>query len=193
MKLIVITTPDFRKGESDQIISLFENGLETLHLRKPNSDITTYEHLLASIPTPFLGRIVLHEHFSLTDKLPLCGVHLNRRNPSYRGNRCVQISKSCHSLEEIRSASSFDYLFLSPIFNSISKSGYNAAFSDKQLETASQNGWINENVIALGGIDISTLSKIKRFSFGGAALLGAVWQNFDIENFKRLQDIAHSL
>ena len=193
MKLIVITTPDFRKGESDQIISLFENGLETLHLRKPNSDITTYEHLLASIPTPFLGRIVLHEHFSLTDKLPLCGVHLNRRNPSYQGNRCVQISKSCHSLEEIRSASSFDYLFLSPIFNSISKSGYNAAFSDKQLETASQNGWINENVIALGGIDISTLSKIKRFSFGGAALLGAVWQNFDIENFKRLQDIAHSL
>jgi len=193
MKLIVITTPDFREEESDQIISLFENGLETLHLRKPDSDITSYERLLASIPTPFLGRIVLHEHFSLTDKLPLCGVHLNRRNPSYRGNRCVQISKSCHSLEEIRSASSFDYLFLSPIFNSISKSGYNAAFSDKQLETASQNGWINENVIALGGIDISTLSKIKRFSFGGAALLGAVWQNFDIENFKRLQDIAHSL
>lgn len=35
MKLIVITTPQFFEGEAAAVTSLFQNGLEILHLRKP--------------------------------------------------------------------------------------------------------------------------------------------------------------
>ena len=37
MKLITITVPDFFEGEADAITSLFDAGLEILHLRKPGS------------------------------------------------------------------------------------------------------------------------------------------------------------
>ena len=37
MKLIVITTPQFFEGEAEAVTSLFQNGLEMLHLRKPAS------------------------------------------------------------------------------------------------------------------------------------------------------------
>ena len=35
MKLIFITTPQFFEGEAAAVTSLFQNGLEILHLRKP--------------------------------------------------------------------------------------------------------------------------------------------------------------
>jgi thiamine-phosphate pyrophosphorylase len=193
MKLIVITTPDFREEETMQILSLFENGLEMLHLRKPDSNKEEYEQLLRSIPSRFLDRIVLHEHFELAEQLPVRGVHLNRRNPEYQGNREMKISKSCHSLDELKSVSGYDHVFLSPIFDSISKEGYNAAFPYEQLKAASKEGLINEKVFALGGICSTTLPKLKDYSFGGAAVLGAIWEKFDIEEFKKIQDIAHSL
>lgn len=37
MKLIVITTPQFIEGEAEAVTSLFQNGLEMLHLRKPGA------------------------------------------------------------------------------------------------------------------------------------------------------------
>ena len=37
MKLIVITTPQFFEGEAEAVTSLFQNGLEMLHLRKPGA------------------------------------------------------------------------------------------------------------------------------------------------------------
>ena len=37
MKLIVITTPQFFEGEAEAVTSLFQNGLEILHLRKPGA------------------------------------------------------------------------------------------------------------------------------------------------------------
>ena len=36
MELMVMTTPDKFRSEIYIVIKLFENGLETLHLKKPN-------------------------------------------------------------------------------------------------------------------------------------------------------------
>jgi thiamine-phosphate pyrophosphorylase len=41
-------------------------------------------------------------------------------------------------------------------------------------------------VIALGGISAATLPLLAPYSFGGAAVLGAVWQNFDLNKFREL-------
>ena len=53
MKLIVITTPQFFEGEAAAVTSLFQNGLEILHLRKPGA--SAYVLLVASFVEVVLG------------------------------------------------------------------------------------------------------------------------------------------
>jgi thiamine-phosphate pyrophosphorylase len=138
------------------------------------------------LPEEYLSRVSLGDHFELADEFLVGGVHLSGRQKNYQGKRELRLSKSCHSFEELRQTSNFDYVFFSPVFNSISKRGYNAAFSEAELLEASASGLINEKVIALGGIDENTLPLLAPYSFGGAAVLGTVWTDFCVERFKRL-------
>ena len=187
MQLIVITYPDFIAEEAAKINALFDAGLEILHVRKPKALKGEYVALLDRIQLCYHSKIKIHEYFELTDDYELLGVHLNARNPKYEGNKQVQISKSCHSLEELSAIDEYDYVFLSPIFDSISKEGYTSNFSDDVLKNASHQGIINEKVIALGGIDKETLPLIKHYAFGGVAVLGSVWKTEDVvENFLQL-------
>lgn len=87
-----------------------------------------------------------------------------------------------------------DYLFLSPIFNSISKEGYESGFTIEELESASDKGIINDKVFALGGIDEKTIPELRSISFGGVTVLGALWgKNPSFHNIneliKRLNDL----
>ena len=122
-------------------------------------------------------------------------MHLNRRNSLAPSGFKGTVSRSCHSIEEIRHYQSLDYLFLSPIFRSISKEGYGSGFAMETLQQASDAGIINEKVFALGGIDLATLPLLRPFRFGGAAGLGALWgerpstdkQDIIITQYKKLQ------
>lgn len=69
-------------------------------------------------------------------------------------------------------------MFLSPIFDSISKSGYNHAFTKEQLLEAKSRHLINEKVVALGGIDHKTIPFAVQYGFGGIAVLGSLWENY---------------
>jgi thiamine-phosphate pyrophosphorylase len=174
--LIVITSPHSLPYETELITSLFNSGLEILHLRKPDANKEKYERLLSSIPEKFHNNIVLHEYFELADAYNIKGIHLNKRNPDFHGNKKIAISKSCHSLDELQKIDLFEYVFLSPVFNSISKKGYSSGFTHQELLDASNSGLINEKVIALGGIDASSIPVLKMYSFGGIALLGTIWE-----------------
>lgn len=177
MKWIIITSPEFLSGEATFISKLFSQGLDLLHLRKPEASLEAYKRLLLQIPKHWYSRIVLHEHFALAEKFGLHGIHLNRRcsqvPDSFRGS----ISCSCHTLEEVKKQkASKDYVFLSPIFDSISKVGYHAAFSPTLLKQAAIENVIDEKVIALGGITANNISLVKEWHFGGVALLGDIWK-----------------
>ena len=175
MKLAVITQEFFFENEAKIINQLFCAGLLLLHIRKPHCTQTELENLLKNIPEQYYNRIVLHDHFPLVEKYGLKGVHLNSRNKDF----CVKgysISKSCHSIDELKEFNSkCDYLFLSPIFNSISKKGYHSYFTVHDLINAKNEGIINNQVFALGGIDIGNIPIVKEYGFGGVAVLGALW------------------
>ncbi|MGL4518758.1 MAG: thiamine phosphate synthase [Phocaeicola sp.] len=201
MKLILITTPYYFVQEDKILTALFEEGLEALHLRKPNSSPILAERLLTLIPERFHNRIVVHENFHLHHERFLKGVHLNRRHPELPSNHRGHISTSCHSFEEvIAKKSSCNYLFLSPIFDSISKEDYQSPYTPEEILMAKKKGVIDKKVIALGGVDESNLQKIKEYGFGGAAILGTLWNKFDphtdrsyrsiIEHFKYLKKVA---
>ena len=174
---IVITRPEFIDNEADAVTAKFQSGLQRLHLRKPDSNIEEYRQLLSGIPSCYHNRIVIHEHFELLDEFDLCGIHLNRRNPQKPAGWTGHISCSCHSLEEIqKKKADYDYLSLSPIYDSISKQGYASHFSKEQLEEAHRLGIIDHKVCALGGITPDKTEELTNLGFGHIMVLGDAWQ-----------------
>ena len=177
MKWITITSPEFLSGEAIFIDKLFLQGLDLLHVRKPDASLEAYKRFLLQIPKQWYSRIVLHEHFALAEEFGLHGIHLNRRCSQVPDSFHRSISFSCHTLEEVKKQKdSKDYVFLSPIFDSISKVGYHAAFSPTSLKQAAIENIIDEKVIALGGITANNIPLVKEWHFGGVAFLGDIWK-----------------
>ena len=85
----------------------------------------------------------------------------------------------------MRQAHDVDYCFLSPIFDSLSKKGYSAAFPAETLRRAGSEGIIDRHVYALGGITPERLPQLQEWGFGGAAMLGYLWEETSPEKIKR--------
>lgn len=175
---IVITLPYFFDGEAEQIVQLLHSSVDLIHIRKPESKAEEVEKLIMSIPSEYYPRLVLHDHHDLAMKYHLHGVHLNGRNPQPPQGWEGSVSKSCHSLEEVKEwKEKCDYVSLSPIFDSISKQGYHAAFSPTEIEEASRQGIIDKKVLALGGVTFNKIDDVLRMGFGGGMILGDAWKN----------------
>lgn len=184
MKIIVITTPNFIKGEESVIPHLLQLGVDIVHIRKPSATPEQLALLLDSLPKWCYDRLVVHDCLELANKYHLRGIHLNRRNHTIPDNFSGSLSMSCHSLEEVEIKKDMaEYVFLSPIFNSISKSGYNSAFSKEELHNAMKQGTIDHKVIALGGVSAANIDTVKDLGFGGAALLGDIWDKTELPDF----------
>ena len=179
MKVIVITLPTFFESEALKIEDFLRKGVaHTIHLRKPSATCSEMEALIRRIPTDLHRHLVIHDHFELARKYNLLGVHLNRRNPSPPEDWQGSVSRSCHSLQEVEEwKARCDYVSLSPIFDSISKEGYKAAFTADALEQARKGGIIDHRVMALGGVTFGRLEKVKEMGFGGAMILGDAWKD----------------
>ena len=181
MEILVITLPHFISDEGMLINTLFENGVDRVHIRKPGASEDEYRRLIEEIDGRWHGRLSLHDCHDVAVEYG-CGVHLNRRNPNPpQTDGRVVLSASCHSLAEVVERKSVcDYVFLSPIFDSISKQGYSSAFTEDDIKKAVQGGIVDERVVALGGVSLENLICVKAMGFGGAALLGDVWRNFTL-------------
>lgn len=177
--IIVITKPEFFPSESEQIVSLLRSGrADVIHIRKPGASERDVEQLICALPKGFYSRLVLHDHHQLALRYGLRGIHLNSRNPERLQGFDGTVSVSCHSIAELaeRKREKFDYLSLSPIFDSISKVGYKAAFTPEELEDAHTKGVIDSRVMALGGVTFSRINEVLKMGFGGAMILGDAWR-----------------
>lgn len=178
LNLIGITLPDFIDNEADVIAMLLQSGIfSRFHIRKivGNPDIRREKiiNLIERIPTQLHPRLSLHDCHDIASEYD-CGIHLNSRNPiSPIGFKGI-MSCSCHSLEEIPHFPTEDYIFLSPIFPSISKPGYTPTFSLSSLK-----GKIDKRIYALGGVVPSYLPELTEVGFGGAAMLGIIWEEYN--------------
>ena len=201
MKLIVVTTPTFFVEEDKIITALFEEGLDVLHLRKPETPAMYSERLLTLIPEKYHRRIVTHEHFYLKEEFDLMGIHLNSRNPKEPHDYSGHVSCTCHSIEELNNKKHFyDYLFMSPIYDCITKEGILSGYTPEELRQAGKDKIIDSKVMALGGITPENILEVKDFGFGGAVILGNLWNKFNactdrdylevIRHFKKLKKMA---
>jgi thiamine-phosphate pyrophosphorylase len=182
-KLLLISPEGPLNDEVETVIKLFTLGLESYHLRKPSWNQNEIQGFLRTFPQTHLNKIVLHSHFELASKFNLKGIHLNEDNKklvSHLQNQNI-ISASFHSIPELKeNLVPYQYMFLSPVFNSISKEGYIAKFDLKTL--ASELSVFKKQkpgtkIIAVGGVNAQNIMSVKQAGFSGAALLGAVWQS----------------
>jgi thiamine-phosphate pyrophosphorylase len=182
--LVAITAPTALPDEPRLLTGLLAAGLGRLHLRKPGWPAAQVESLVQALPPQFRGRLVLHGHPALVRRYGLGGLHLTasqraaaRRRPALRPGQTL--STSFHSLAEIsRGRRRYDYVFLSPIFDSISKAGYGSGFDLAEVQRFLAR-FGRFGVLALGGIGPEQLALVRQAGFAGAAVLGAVWQSPD--------------
>jgi thiamine-phosphate pyrophosphorylase len=169
MKLIVISSSESVPNEHGIINSLFEAGMEVLHIHKPNFSKEEIEKFIQKISSEYQNKIVLHSDF-----------------PKF------------HSVKELEEyQGKYEYAFLSPIFDSISKAGYGSSLDLRKIKLILQKRKVHPGgedlggaLIALGGIDEDKIEICQQLGFVGVAVLGAIWKNSDpVEKFKRLKNL----
>jgi thiamine-phosphate pyrophosphorylase len=172
MKLIVISSPTPITNEHQIINSMFEEGLEALHIHKPNLTKEEIKKFIQGVDSKYHNRIAMHADF-----------------------------QKFHSLEELKQyyiAGRGQMAFLSPVFDSISKQGYKSNFSDRlnkfiQFKPELMAAIKGKKIIALGGIDEDKIEMVRKVGFAGAAVLGAIWNNKNpLDKFLKIQNISNS-
>lgn len=190
MIFIAITSPKMDNNDAYLIKTLLEKGVDIIHLRKPDATICECRKLLNELTNEQRAKIVIHDYLELYNEFSLKGIHINRNIANipigYNGFK----TRSCHTFDEIKSyKNEYDYLFLSPIFDSISKVGYKSSFSKEELEKASEEGIIDEKVVALGGVTFDVIPYLKELNFGGVAMLGGIYNIEALKYLKKYKDI----
>lgn len=190
MKLILLTSPEFFIEEDKILTSLFEEGLDILHLRKPDSEPVYCERLLSLLPEEYHHKIVAHDHFYLKEEFDLLGIHLSHRHPDAPVNYKGQITRTCYSLQELEQyKSKCPYILLRSVFDSVSEPENKATFTKDELMAATRSRLINKNVIAEGGIMLENIDSIKQLGFGGVAIRGDLWGRFDIHSHRDFKEL----
>jgi thiamine-phosphate pyrophosphorylase len=187
VQLIVITPETTANNETDIVNALFAYGLQKLHLRKPAATDDELRAYINLINPQYHNRIVLHQHFILVVEFLLGGIHLSShlRNDELIKNGLKTLnhgtlSASFHTWDEVRrEGGGYHYVFISPVFDSISKPAYKAAVPMEDVVSVKQSLSPCPAIIALGGVEASNIATLKQHCFDGGALLGAVWQAED--------------
>ncbi len=196
--IIVISNPTPVEREHNIINALFDEGLGIFHLRKPGYSRKEFNQLLVNIDKRHHSRIAFHQHHELADYFGSNRLHypetdrINYQQELINSNLSgFAVSTSIHHVATYISLPPlFDYCFLSPVFNSISKPEYLSLLTPNfklPLKTKTK-------LIALGGISIAKIPEVKKFDFDGIAILGSIWKNpvTAIPNFKTIQQAWNS-
>lgn len=195
MELIVISNPVPIADESMLINNMFMAGLQYFHIRKPESDVKTVRKLINGIAPHFYDRIALHQFHEIAADYGIKRMHYTEKAREASGkeqgqsrlNDGFMLSTSIHDLSILPKLTFFDYIFFGPVFNSISKPGYQSKLTaDFKLDKTD----VKPQVIALGGVELSNLTRLKTMEFDGAAVLGTLWNdpNKAVECFIQLKE-----
>jgi thiamine-phosphate pyrophosphorylase len=191
-KIIVITPEHFLRNEITFVCKLFDSGLAILHIRKPSANSEELKNYLEKIPKKYYNRIVLHNHYELIKEFNLKGAHLTGKSRTSKKqisfvtrSKIKIISSSFHSVKEINlNRRKYEYMFLSPVFDSISKANYKSNFDLEKLKYFLKK---KINIIALGGISDKNIKSVQQIGFSGVATLGFIWESKNaVKSYKKL-------
>jgi thiamine-phosphate pyrophosphorylase len=198
--MIVISNPETLKNEIKIVHTLFEEGLELFHIRKPYYSENQISAYIAQIGNEYRSRLVLHHHHHLSEHFEINRIHftekqrkeLSRKQKEIWKSKKVHLSTSIHKIERFNTLENeYEYAFISPVFTSISKEKYYPQY-DFTTEIKKRTNF-STRLVALGGISCNTILEAKSIGFDKVALLGEIWNtNHPIDKFKKCQKIVHS-
>jgi thiamine-phosphate pyrophosphorylase len=190
MKLILQSSPEFFIEEHQILTALLDEGLELVHLSKPNSEPIYCERLLSLIPEGYRNRIVTHDHFYLKNEYALRGIHLNHADETPPHHYKGQISCTATSTDDLQALKKqMDYIFLTNVYERADINNFSSEYSVATLKELSKKKIIDKKLYLKGGVDLSNIEQIKELGFGGAVLQGAIWSRFDIQKTQDFKDI----
>lgn len=181
MKLAVMTQPTFFVEEDKILTSLFDEGLDNLHLYKPGSSPMYSERLLTLLSGDFYSKITVHDNFYLKEEYKLKGIHIeDETTPTPKGYK-GHVSRTCTHLEQLKEAKRHaDYVFLKYVFDSQTEPDKKASFNQQELIEAAHRGLIDRHVYAFGGVTLDNIKIAKDLGFGGIVISGDLWRRFNI-------------
>ena len=180
MKLVLMSTPNFFVEEHHILTALFDEGLEMVHLNKPNSEPVFYERLLSLLPDCYRKLIVTHDYFYLQNEYELKGIHLTEQNPNKPDNYKGSVSCTCATLEETTLVKKE----MNHILFDITNEDLSTLAKD-----CSKRKLIDKKIYAMGAIDLDNIAQITDCGFGGIVLQDAIWNRFDIHNTQDFKEI----
>ena len=190
MKLVIMTKPTFFVEEDKILTTLFEEGMENMHLRKPNSSPMYSERLLSLLSENYYHEISVHDHYYLKTEYGLGSIHIDNPDDAIPEGYKGKFSRTCTEISQLKSLKrKAEYVFLEGIFDSISNPASKSEFTIQELEAAANGGLIDKHVYALGGMNLDNIKIAKDLGFGGVVICGDLWNRFDIHNemdYKRL-------
>lgn len=157
--LVLISYPTFIKEEVNILKSLCKKGLEEFQIYKPGFSPSEIHQYIKTLPPEIVSKTTWHQ-----DMLKF------------------------HSIKEVEDCKiEFNRAFISPVFNSISKKGYESLYDLPTLASFVKS--TKRPLYALGGIDETNISIIKKMGFSGCGILGAIWKHKDpINNFIKIKN-----
>jgi thiamine-phosphate pyrophosphorylase len=176
-KLIVISNEQDIRHEAAMVNALFECGMELFHLRKPGWSIEQQRKFLKQFDPSLHTKISVHQHHALAEEFGLKYIHVKESLRSFYAdsgwaNIRQKKSTSFHSYEKLKTeGENFDYCFLSPVFDSVSKQSFGQQISPG-LTIGPE---IKTKVFALSGITRDNIESVFDRGFYGAAVLGSIW------------------
>jgi len=178
MKIAVATSPLFFVEENTILQTLFEEGLDILHLSKPDSEPIFCERLLTLMPHKWYSRIITSDHFYLQGEYGLKGIHLSSRNPAKPHGYKGYISRSCTIDDLDHNTDHYGHIVLDATLSAI--------------EQAVRDHKINHHIFMGGITTIDGVQFARDCGFGGIVLEDVLWERFDFHesnNFKELIDL----
>lgn len=187
MKLVVITPSRKNENEVENVIKMFEAGLNTLHLRKTHFTTRELEEYIKAIPAHFHNRIVIHSHHKLALKYNLKGfhftsTHLKKRLKLWWNTKMIYIRKPnlIRSISYKRVSDVYiqekvktDYCFLGTMFHNLSGELYSGFYPETVKAVIEKSG---RKIIARGGVNEKSIELAHQLGFYGVALYGHIWK-----------------
>lgn len=156
-----------------------------LHYRKPLLALNELVEKLDLFPPELRKMVIVHAeewhphfeglagwHLPKKRRLNLTTAHLDDYSEYCRHHQLIS-STGAHSMDELQELGRFESVLCSPVFNSISKSGY------LTKETWLITKEYTSRSVGLGGVEPLRFKHLKETGFSNAALLGYIWNDPD--------------
>lgn len=191
--IIVISDIELVANEASIVNLLFDEGLMMFHLRKYTNSKSEITDFIKQIKPEYRNRIALHQFHEMANEFGIDRLHFSEQDRSLKKESDLQelkqqefiLSTSIHTIDEYNKLPScFNYVFLSPVFDSISKPNYKA----QTFDLSSVNKKATTKLMALGGITAENCTQAFEMGFDGIALLGSIWKSNDaLSQFKTIK------